>query len=98
MSSCVVGVPIVVSVPKWHKCLVVGDTKLNLVAVGLFVVWKSVVFIEARVVNRAAIPEFHVNVLPFAIVAINTWPKLSNDQRPGSSETSDAGAASPQST
>ena len=43
-----------------------------------------------------AAPAFHVNVLPFAIVAINTSPKLLNDHKPGSSDTSDAGAASPQ--
>ncbi len=33
--SCVAESPIVVSVPKWIKCLVVGDTKVNLDAVGL---------------------------------------------------------------
>jgi hypothetical protein len=43
-----------------------------------------------------AAPAFHVKVLPFAIVAINTSPKLSKDQRPGSSDTSEADAASPQ--
>ncbi len=38
ISSCVVGVPIVVSVPKWIKWRVVGDINVTLVAVGLFVV------------------------------------------------------------
>ena len=41
-------------------------------------------------------PAFQVNVSPFAIVAINTSPKLSSDQRPGSSVAWSAGIAIPQ--
>ena len=57
---------------------------------------KPVVDVEALVVNLAASPAFHVNVWPFAIVAINTSPKLSKDQRPGSKVTSSADEAVPQ--
>jgi hypothetical protein len=56
------------------------------------------VLVDARVVSLAALPAFQVNVLPFAIVATRTCPKLLNDHRPGSSDTSDAEVASPQST
>ena len=42
-------------------------------------------------------PASHVKVLPFAIVATNTSPKLLKDHRPGSRVTSDARTASPQS-
>ena len=65
---------------------VVGDTKVNLVAVGLLDVEKPDVAVDALFDVADAAPAFHVNVLPFAIVAINTSPKLSNDQRPGSSD------------
>ena len=65
-------------------------------AVGLLFVSNPLVVVEALLSKADAAPPFHVNVLPFAIVAINTCPKLSNDHRPGSSETSDAVAASPQ--
>ena len=88
--------PIVVSVPKWHKWRVVGDTKVNLDAVGLLPVAKLVVVVDALFDVAEAAPAFHVKVLPFAIVAINTSPKLSRLQRPGSRLTSDAEAASPQ--
>ena len=50
----------------------VGDTKDTLVAVGLFVVSNPDVVVEALVISLAASPEFHVKVLPFAIVATNT--------------------------
>ena len=96
ISSCVVVVPIVVSVAKWIKCLVVGDIKVNLLAVGLLFVSNPLVVVEALLSKGDAAPPFQVKVLPFATVAIKTCPKLSNDHRPGSSETSDAVAASPQ--
>ena len=96
ISSCVEEDPIVVSVPKCTKCLVVGDTKVNLVAVGLLAVEKPDVAVDALFDVADAAPAFHVKVLPLAIVAINTSPKLSKDQRPGSSDTSEADAASPQ--
>jgi hypothetical protein len=41
------------------------------------------------------IPAFQVKVLPFAIVATNTSPKLLNDQSPGSNVTDDASTALP---
>ena len=41
-------------------------------AVGFPVVTKSVVVVDALTLNLAASPAFHVNVLPFAIVATNT--------------------------
>ena len=52
---------------------------------------------EAGVVNFAepVTPEFHVNVLPFAMVATNTSPQLLKDQSPGSRVTVDALTASP---
>ena len=86
----------VVSVPKWIKWRVVGETKDTLVAVGLAEVEKPEVDVDALVVSLAAIPASHVKVFPFAIVATNTWPKLLNDHKPGSRETFDAEAASPQ--
>ena len=39
--------------------------------------------------------EFHVKVLPFAIVATDTSPKLLKDQSPGSSVIVPASTASP---
>ena len=73
-----------------------GDIKVNLVDVGFALVAKFVVVVEALLAKADAAPAFHVNVFPFAIVAINTSPKLSSDQRPGSRVTLDADAASPQ--
>ena len=57
---------------------------------------KPDVDVEALTVKGFVAPAFHVNVLPFAIVAINTSPKLLNDHSPGSSVTSFADDASPQ--
>ena len=82
-------------VPKWIKCLVVGDIKVSLDAVGLLIVLKDVVSWEALVDNRAAIPEFQVNVFPLAIVATSTWPKLLSDHKPGSSLIVEAATGSP---
>jgi len=45
--------------------------------------------------NLAAIEESQVKVLPLAIVATNTSPKLLNDQSPGSRVTVAASTASP---
>ena len=45
------------------------------------------VVLEALVVKLAAIEESQVKVLPLAIVATNTSPKLLNDQSPGSKVT-----------
>ena len=78
-------VPIVVSVPKCIRCLVVGDIIDNLDAVGLLLVKKLVVDFDALTVVGVVAPAFQVNVSPFAIVATNTSPKLVNDQSPGSS-------------
>ena len=47
-------------VPKCIKCCVVGDTKVARDATGFKVVKKSVVLIEALVVNLAVIFEFQV--------------------------------------
>jgi len=85
----------VVSVPRCIKCLVVGETNVTLVAVGLLPVAKPDVVVDALVVNLAVIDASHVNVLPFAIVAIRTCPKLSSDQSPGSRTTVDAFTALP---
>src|SRR6056300_1009726 len=95
MSSCVDVSPIVVSVPKCIKCLVVGETSVTLLAVGLLVVSNANVVVDALVTSLAASPAFHVNVFPFAIVATRTCLKLLNDQRPGSSDISFADEASP---
>ena len=54
-----------------------GDIKVTLVDVGFALVEKFVVVVEALFVKGDAAPAFHVNVFPFAIVAINTSPKLS---------------------
>ena len=51
--------------------------------------------VAALTVKGSVAPAFHVNVLPFAIVATNTSPKLLNDHSPGSSVTSSADDASP---
>ena len=96
ISSWVVAVPTVVSVPKCIKCLVVGDIKVNLDAVGLLPVAKFVVSKAALVVKGVVDEGFHVKVLLLATVATNTSPKLSKDQRPGSKFTWPAFTASPQ--
>ena len=96
MSSCVDVVPIVVSVPKCIKCLVVGDMSVIRDAVGLLLVEKLVVLFEALTLNLLAADGFHVNVSPFAIVATNTSPKLSSYHKPGSSVVWFAGKAVPQ--
>ena len=87
IGSCVDGVPIVVSVPKWNKCLSLSETNVNLLAVGLAEVEKPAVDKEALTVLGLDAPAFHVNVLPLKIVATNTSPKLSKDQLPGSNIT-----------
>ena len=73
----------------------VGDINVTLVAVGLLDVEKPDVVVEALTLSLAASPAFHVNVLPFAIVATNTCQKLLKDQRPGSSVIVAASTASP---
>jgi hypothetical protein len=50
----------------------VGDTNVNLEAVGLLAVEKLDVDVDALVAKGVAAPAFHVKVLPFATVAINT--------------------------
>ena len=72
MSSCVLAVPIVVSVPKCIKCLVVGDISVALEAVGLLEVEKLDVLVDALFAVGVVAPPSHVKVLPFAIVATNT--------------------------
>ena len=72
ISSCVVVVPIVVSVPKCIKCLVVGDINVALDAVGLLEVEKLDVLVDALLDVAFVAPAFHVKVLPFATVATNT--------------------------
>ena len=63
-------VPIVVSVPKCIKCLVVGDISVALEAVGLLEVEKLEVLVDALfAVGVVALP-FQVKVLPFAIVGV----------------------------
>ena len=54
-----------------------SDTKVIRVAVGLLVVLKFVVVVEALPVLGVAAPASQVNVLPLNIVATNTSPKLS---------------------
>ena len=68
---------------------------MTLDAVGLLPVAKPDVVVDALFNKGVAAPAFHVNVLPFAIVAIRTCPKLSRLQRPGSSTTVDAFTALP---
>ena len=77
ISSLVLDVPIVVSVPKNIKCLSGVDTILNADAVG------ALAKIIALVLLAAVGSEFHVNVSAPAIVAISVLPKLSSDQSPG---------------
>ena len=56
---------------------------------------KPDVVVDALFNKGVAAPEFHVNVLPFAIFATSTCPKLSKLQRPGSKITVDAFTALP---
>ena len=70
-------VPIVVSVPKNTKCLSGVDTKVCVAAVG------ALATIVALVDVALSASEFHSKVAPSIIVAINLFPKLSNDHRPG---------------
>ena len=74
---------------------VVGDINVTLDAVGLLPVAKPDVVVDALVVNGVAAPAFHVNVLPFAIVAITPVQNYLGLQRPGSSTTVDAFTALP---
>jgi len=78
IGSWVEGLPIVVSVPKWIKCLSLSDTLVKTVAVGLPAT------IVARVLTPVPAVGFHEKVCPSLIVAINNSPKLSNDQLPAS--------------
>ena len=77
ISSCVDVVPIVVSVPINTKCLSGVDTKVFIVAVG------ALAIIVALVDVPPAASESHSKVAPSKIVAINLFPKLSRDHRPG---------------
>ena len=77
MSSCVLVVPIVVSVPKQIKCLSGVETKLIWDAVG------APLIIVALVDVASVALEFHSKVAPSAIVAINLFPKLSKCHSPG---------------
>ena len=61
----------------------------------MFVVSNPDVDVDALVPVGLAAPAFQVKVLPFAIVATNTSPKLLKDQRPGSRVTVDACTALP---
>ena len=61
----------------------------------MFVVSNPDVVVDALLLVGLATPAFHVNVLPFNIVATKTSPKEFKDQRPGSSVTADAVTASP---
>ena len=70
-------VPIVVSVPKNTKCLSGVDTKVCTAAVG------ALATIVALVDVALSASEFHSKVAPSNIVAINLFPKLSKDHRPG---------------
>jgi hypothetical protein len=91
ISSCVVFVPIVVSVPKNTKCLSGVDTSICLDAVGapdIIVALVDVAFVAA---------ESHSNTSPSQIKQIALSPKLSKDQNPGSN-TKSPDAASPHAT
>ena len=68
---------------------------MTLVAVGLLVVSNPDVFVAALLPVGLAAPAFQVNVLPLAIVATNTSPKLLKDQSHGSRVTVDACTALP---
>ena len=87
IGSCVEALPIVVSVPRWNKCLSLSETIVILVAVGLLVVLKLVVVCEALTALGLDAPASQVNVLPLNIVATNTSPKLSRLQFPGARTT-----------
>ena len=85
------GVPIVVSVPKNTKCLSGVDTIISLDAVG------APDIIVALVVVAFAAFESHSKTCALCIKAIILSPKLSIDQRPGSI-TKSPDAASPHAT
>ena len=87
IGSWVAASAIVVSVPKWNKCLSLSETRVNRVAVGFDVVEKPDVDCEALTTLGLLAPAFQVNVLPLKIVATRTSPKLSKDQLPGSKVT-----------
>ena len=61
----------------------------------MFVVANPGVDVDALTPVGLAAPAFQVKVLPFAIVATNTSPKLLKDQSPGSRVTVDACTALP---
>jgi len=82
MSSCVLVVPMVVSVPKQIKCLSGVETKVSCEAVG------APLIIVARVDVAPVAFEFHSKVAPSAIVAISLLPKLSRCHNPGAVTTS----------
>ena len=67
----------VVSVPKKTKCRSGVDTKVCVAAVG------ALATIVALVDVALSASEFHSKVAPSTIVAINLFPKLSRDHRPG---------------
>ena len=71
-SSCVVELPITVSVPNKNTCLSGIDTKLNLELVGVLEI--------AFALTPVPLDVSHKNVLPLLTVAIKSSPKLSNDQ------------------
>ena len=77
ISSCVVVVPMVVSVPINTKCLSGVDTKVCIAAVG------ALATIVALVDVAPAASESHSKVAPSKIVAISLFQKLSKDHRPG---------------
>ncbi len=85
------GVPIVVSVPKNTKCLSGVDTIISLDAVG------APDIIVALVALAFAASAFHSKTCLLCIKAIILLPKLSIDQRPGSI-TKSPDAASPHAT
>ena len=61
----------------------------------MFVVKKPDVAVDALTSNGVEAPAFHVNVLPFAIVATSVSLKLLKDQSPGSRIIVPASTASP---
>ena len=85
------GIPIVVSVPKNTKCLSGVDTIMSLDAVGAPVI---IVDLVAVALDASA---FHSKTCLLCIRAIILLPKLSIDQRPGSIVKS-PDAASPHAT
>jgi len=91
ISSCVDGVPIVVSVPKNTKCLSGVDTIMCLDAVG------APVIIDALVDVAFDKLESQEKTALSCIRQIALSPKLSNDHIPGS-RTKSPDAASPHAT